>query len=89
MLDPNKLKADILEDMRVELSEEFDLNFKRKAFFSQHWKPRSPGYRNTGSLLSVRGHLRESTQGFVYGDGVRFTSPFAHAAISRFCAKSL
>ena len=33
MLDPNKLKADILEDMRVELSDEFDRNFERKTFF--------------------------------------------------------
>lgn len=29
MLDPSKLKADILEDMRVELSDEFDANFER------------------------------------------------------------
>ena len=33
-LDPNKLKADILSDMRVELSDEFDRNFERKGFFS-------------------------------------------------------
>lgn len=32
MLDANKLKADILSDMRVELSDEFDRNFERKAF---------------------------------------------------------
>ena len=35
MLDANKLKDDILSDMRVELSEEFDRNFERKAFFSE------------------------------------------------------
>ena len=34
ILDANKLKADILNDMRVDLSEEFDRNFERKAFFS-------------------------------------------------------
>ena len=33
MLNANELKADILNDMRVELSEEFDRNFERKAFF--------------------------------------------------------
>ena len=41
MLDPSKLKADILEDMRVELSDEFDANFERKGFFSDKWKPRA------------------------------------------------
>ena len=48
MLDANKLKADILSDMRVELSDEFDRNFERKAFFSDKWKPRAHDY-NRGS----------------------------------------
>ncbi len=73
MLDANKLKADILEDMRVELSDEFDRNFERKAFFSDKWKPRAHNYPS-GSLLMVSGAMRRSTQGEVSGDGVRFTS---------------
>ena len=32
MLSANELKNDILNDMRVELSDEFDRNFERKAF---------------------------------------------------------
>ena len=73
MLDPQKLKADILSDMRVELSEEFDRNFERKAFFSDKWKPRAHDYPR-GSLLIVSGAMRRSTQGEVSGDGVRFSS---------------
>ena len=73
MLDPNKLKADILEDMRVELSDEFDRNFERKGFFSDKWKPRAHDYPR-GSLLMVTGAMRRSTQGEVSGNGVRFTS---------------
>ncbi len=73
LLDPNKLKADILEDMRVELSDEFDRNFERKGFFSDKWKPRAHNYPR-GSLLMVSGAMRRSTQGEVSGDGVRFTS---------------
>ena len=73
MLDANKLKADILEDMRVELSEEFDRNFERKGFFSDKWKPRAHQYPR-GSLLVVSSAMRRSTQGEVSGDGVRFTS---------------
>ena len=73
MLDANKLKADILSDMRVEISEEFDRNFERKAFFSDKWKPRAHNYPR-GSLLIVSGAMRRSTQGEISGDGVRFTS---------------
>ena len=73
MLDPNKLKADILEDMRVELSDEFDRNFERKGFFSDKWKPRAHDYPR-GSPLMVTGAMRRSTQGEVSGNGVRFTS---------------
>ena len=34
------LKQKILNDLRVELSDEFDRNFQRKAFFDQSWPPR-------------------------------------------------
>lgn len=73
MLDANKLKADILDDMRVELSEEFDRNFERKGFFSDKWKPRAHDYPR-GSLLIVSGAMRRSTRGKVSGNGVRFSS---------------
>ncbi|TGG40527.1 phage morphogenesis protein [Duncaniella freteri] len=73
MLDANKLKADILDDMRVDLSEEFDRNFERKGFFSDKWKPRAHDY-SRGSLLMVSGDMRKATQGEVSGNGVRFSS---------------
>ena len=73
MLDANKLKTDILEDVCVELSDEFDRNFERKAFFSDKWKPRAHDYPR-GSLLMVTGAMRRSTQGEISGNGVRFTS---------------
>ena len=37
MLDPKTLKKNIIADMRVELAEEFDKNFTRKAFFTNKW----------------------------------------------------
>lgn len=80
MLNANELKTDILNDMRVELSEEFDRNFERKAFFSDKWKPRAYDYPK-GSLLLVTGAMRRSTQGRVEGNGVRFSSALAYAAI--------
>lgn len=39
-IDTDQLKRNILSDMRVELAEEFDRNFERKAFFTRKWKPR-------------------------------------------------
>lgn len=80
MLDTNKLKADILEDMRVELSDEFDRNFERKGFFSDKWKPRAHNYPK-GSLLAVSNNMRKSTQGQVSGNGVRFTSSLPYTAL--------
>ena len=80
MLDANKLKADILDDMRVELSDEFDRNFERKAFFSDKWKPRAHDYPR-GSLLLVSGNMRKATQGEVSGNGVRFFSAMPYTSL--------
>lgn len=80
MLDANKLKADILADLRVELSDEFDQNFQRKAFFSDKWKPRAKNYPR-GSLLMVTGAMRRSTIGQVSGDGVRFSSSMPYTTL--------
>lgn len=73
ILDANTLKKNILDDMRVELTEEFDKNFERKAFFTEAWKKRKNPNAN-GSLLVVTGKMRRSIKSEVQGDGVRFTS---------------
>lgn len=80
MLNANELKTDILNDLRVELSDEFDKNFERKAFFSEKWKPRAHDYPK-GSLLIVTGAMRRATRGRVEGNGVRFSSALAYATI--------
>ena len=80
MLDANKLKANILSDMRVELSDEFDKNFERKAFFTKKWKRRAnPDAK--GSLLMVTGTMRRSIKAEARNNGVRFTSAVPYAAI--------
>lgn len=80
MIDPEQLKRNILNDMRVELSEEFDRNFTRKAFFTKKWKRRADPNAK-GSLLIVTGTLRRSIRSEVKGDGVRFTSAVPYASI--------
>ena len=74
------LLRNILSDMRVELSEEFDRNFERKAFFTDKWKRRAnPNAK--GSLLIVTGTLRRSIRSEVRGNGVRFSSAVPYASI--------
>lgn len=78
-MDGKALKRRILEDLRVELTDEFDRNFERKAFFSEKWKPRKMGKH--GTLLNVTGTLRRSIQSRVTGSGVEFTSQVPYAAM--------
>ena len=70
----------ILSDMRVELTEEFDKNFERKAFFTDKWKKRAnPNAK--GTLLMVTGTMRRSIKSEVRGNGVRFSSAVPYASI--------
>ena len=80
MIDADQLKRNILNDMRVELAEEFDKNFDRKAFFTSKWKRRTnPNAK--GSLLMVTGTMRRSIKAEVRDKGVRFSSAVPYAAI--------
>lgn len=80
ILDAQQLKRNILSDMRVKLSEEFDRNFERKAFFSDKWKKRAnPNAK--GTLLMVSGTMRRSIKSEVRGNGVRFSSAVPYASI--------
>ena len=80
MIDGEQLKRNILDDMRVELSDEFDKNFDRKAFFTKKWKRRAnPNAK--GSLPMVTGTMRRSVKAGVRDNGVRFTSAVPYTAI--------
>lgn len=80
MRNAQQLKKDIISDMRVELAEEFDRNFTRKAFFTQKWKKRKDP-NALGSLLVVTGSLRRSIQAKETDSGVRFTSNQPYATL--------
>ena len=69
----------ILRDLRVELSEEWDRNFERKAFFSRPWKSRVCEGR--GSLMMQTGRLRRSLKVKVTGNAVIWSSTEPYAAI--------
>lgn len=79
-IDAEKLKKQIIADMRVELTEEFDKNFQRKAFFTEKWKARRDPNAN-GSLLVVTGAMRRSIRSAETANGVRFTSSLPYTTI--------
>lgn len=69
----------ILTGLKVELSDEFDRNFERKAFFSKKWKARR--HAGNGSLLVETGKLRRSIRARVSNKSVVFTTSETYAAI--------
>lgn len=71
----------IMKDLSVELADEFDRNFERKAFFDKPWPPRKSGKR--GSLLLVKGGggLRGSILMRQNVNTVIFSSSLPYAAI--------
>lgn len=72
--------SSLLSDVRVALTEAFDRNFERKAFFTDAWKARRY-YNPRGSLLMVTGTLRRSIKSVVRGASVRFSSAVPYAAL--------
>jgi len=74
----DQLLADILSDMRVELSDEFDQNFPRGGFFGSTWKAKLSG---EASRLTGSGKLRRSIRATVRGSAVVFSSSEPYAAI--------
>lgn len=75
------LVGNILKDIRIELTDEFDKNFQRQAFFSQAWARRKSPLRPGGSTLIDTGHLRQSIGSRNTADTITFFSTLPYAAI--------
>lgn len=73
--------ARILKDIRVELSDEFDRNFTRQAFFSEAWTRRKSPIRGSGAILVDTGNLRKSIQSRSTDTEIVFFSTLPYAAI--------
>ncbi|MCF0257487.1 MAG: phage virion morphogenesis protein [Bacteroides heparinolyticus] len=73
--------ARILQDIRVELSDEFDRNFERQGFFSEAWERRKSPLRPGGSILIDSGTLRRSIQSKTTETSITFYSDLAYAGI--------
>ena len=71
----------ILKDIRVELSDEFDRNFERQGFFSEAWQRRKSPTRPGGSILIDTGGLRKSIRSKSTDSSITFYSDEPHAEI--------
>ncbi len=71
----------ILRDIAVELSDEFDKNFEREAFFSEAWQRRVSPTRPGGHILVDSGTLRRSIQSRTSDSSITFFSTLPYAAI--------
>lgn len=73
----NTFYNNVLKDIRVELADEFDNNFERKAFFDRPWAPLSKNYQpTTGSMLLRTGALRRSLKSRISGTSIIFPAAF-------------
>lgn len=69
-----------LEDIKIELDDEFDKNFERKAFFREKWQERRFDDGN-GSLLVRSGGLRRSINSKRRGMELIYGSPKPYGRI--------
>lgn len=78
---PNKgFYFTLLKDIKIELDEEFDRNFERKAFFDQTWPGTNfPNHR--GSMMARTNALRRSLNSEIQGEGIAYTSSLPYASI--------
>ena len=79
--DLQKVIAQILRDIRVDLTDEFDRNFERQSFFSQKWARRKSPLRPGGSILIDTGGLRRSVQSETTDSSIIFYSSHPAASI--------
>lgn len=71
----------ILQDIRVELGDEFDRNFERQGFFSEAWQRRKSPLRPGGHLLVDTGALRRSVKSRSSASSITFYSDLPYASI--------
>lgn len=75
---PNNLLQNILSDLRVDLTDHFDSNFSRGAFFGKKWKSRRDGIP---THLNNTGTLRRSIRASISRNAITFSSSTPYSAI--------
>lgn len=84
-MDSNTFRNNVLKDIKVELDEEFDRNFERKAFFDRPWTPLSRAYNpEGGSMLLRTGALRRSLHSRISGSAIIYSSSLRYAGLQNY-----
>lgn len=79
-MDINQFHKNIINDTRIELTEEFDRNFERKAFFDQKW-PSNKLINRRGSMMARTNNLRRGYISKIEGEKIAFTNSMPYASI--------
>lgn len=76
-----KVISQILRDIKVEMSDEFDRNFERQGFFSESWKRSRRSERRGGATLIDSGTLRKSIKSRSDASSITFYTTVPYASI--------
>jgi phage gpG-like protein len=79
MTEKKEFTKEILTRLKVEIGNEWNRNFSRRAFFSKPWKARMTG--DKGQLMDVSGALRGSIHAEILPSGVKWYSSIPYAKI--------
>src|SRR5690606_11072945 len=79
-MQPNKIIELFIQDVAVELTDEFDRNFERKAFFDEAW-PAEKMKNSRGSQMARTGTLRASINETVLDSIITWQSSLPYASI--------
>ena len=77
----HRILGRILNDIRVEMTDEFDQNFERQSFFGEAWQRRKSPARQGGHILVDTGRLRRSIQSRTTDNSITFFTEEPYAAI--------
>ena len=77
----NTVVRRILNDIRIDLGDEWDQNFERQGFFSEKWQRHHSPLRPGGHILVDTGKLRQSIKSRTTGDSITFYSDLPYAGI--------
>ncbi len=80
-VDIKKVILDSLQDVKIELTDEFDRNFQREGFFSEKWKRRRYDPDPDRAVLQKTGSLRKSIISVIEDNKIIFTSSLPYSAI--------
>lgn len=69
-----------INDVAVELTDEFDQNFERKAFFTDKW-PGTKLHNNRGSMMARTNNLRNSIKYNILNEQITWSSSLPYASI--------